>query len=88
MKEQNKSTKILEKYNNLKNEKFKNAKILQPTNNQGVIMNVGNILSALHKVPNITHNRLFISIMPCSTIEIKKSNNDIKKFNKEFLNIK
>lgn len=68
--------KIIEKSNILLEHKLKNAKILQPNNNQGVIINIGNgndnDNSTLHSVPNSNQKRLLISIVPGPENEIKK----------------
>ena len=75
---------IIDKYKKLIKQKFKNANILQPTNEQGVIMNVGNEKSALHLIPNIKQERFFISIMPGTKEEINILGNNFLKFNKMY----
>lgn len=63
--------KIIDKYEEIYRKKLLKAKILQPTNYQGVIFNIGNEKSAVHSEPEINESRIFISILTGTKEEIK-----------------
>lgn len=64
--------KITEKYENIYRNKLAKAKILQPTNYQGVIFKIGDENSAVHSEPEVNESRTFISIVTGTEKEIKK----------------
>jgi hypothetical protein len=64
--------KIHDKYDEIYRKKLKKVKIIQPSNYQGVIINVGNEKAAVHSEPDSNEPRIFISIMTGTKEEVKK----------------